>query len=68
MSQTTNKILDEKQNKQWHYDHCELDREDDRDSGTTMWCIKHEIDVTECMPDFDYEPDLYDESEANLNA
>lgn len=46
---------------EWHFKHCTIGQEDDRDSGTTAWCEEHRIDVTDCLPD--YEPDYDDRDE-----
>jgi len=69
MSQAGRAFQEKQEEAQFHYDNCEIEQENDRDSGTTAWCIEHEVDVTECLPDapeWDYEAGA--EFEEALNA
>ena len=66
MGITKDQQIAHKQDKQWHFDHCAIEHEDDYRLGTLAWC-EHGVDVTECLPD-PIEPDPYDTSEANLNG
>lgn len=43
----------------WHYRNCELEYENDGDDSGARWCeaycIDHSVNVTECLPEYDWE-------------
>ena len=56
--------IEKKQDALWHYKNCTIERQDDPESGTEAWCDEHKVDVTECLPGYDYDPyDNYQEND-----
>lgn len=37
--------------KQWHFNNCHIEYDNDPDSGTSAWCDEHKIDVTSVLPE-----------------
>lgn len=50
--------IEQSQDLNWHYQNCDIDMDNGR-----YYDLTHEIEVTDCVPD--YEPDPYDNFQEN---
>ena len=60
MGATKRLFQQEQDKKRWHYEHCTIEYESDKELGTSAYCVEHDIDVTDVLPD---NPPDYDDRE-----